>query len=627
VKIIRILLSAVFLTAAICSSASYAVELDDFSENKKIYIHDVMVVGNKLLSEKEIFDISGLDRRTGFYISDISKGIQNLIRCGFFSEVSYTLNPVESGFSFELRVKENPPLASLKIVESKMLDLTVFKEKLLDNSVTTDMVFSPAMLEKSIEEFNIYNQNFGIFMYLITYRVVTSEEIIKEGGRFLYEPNELEKNGVHVLVYIREIPRMVIGEIKMTDISISYDQVLNFLMLKQGMPISSDKELFFRYKRLKKLGFYENIYFKLVQQDDTVYKLVIQGKEISLSEISTTLTAPSNIGLITSAEYYNVAVMKTLQRFRMSAGWELMVGAPIFVLEYTHPYFWYGLFVDTTFSKTDQVDTIKDQSYQKLTNNYDAKLTVGYNIWENLFAYSFHNERYAIANTVDSNYDLLKGDNPVTNTPYEKSKKLYHSSGIMLLYDSLDDNFFITQGYKLMGEYETYWKSPLAYKAQASAELYIPVPFFNLIVAVNNRTNFLFTSPKDLVTTLTLDSRMRTNVQEIQTVSNQQIKLTTYSSAEMRFPMPDWGDLKNLSFVVFTEGGGAWADYQLVSLAETRFGGGIGFRLSPRKHYSSFLFQFPAGLYLGYRIGDSKVKPTLISHRDQMYYINLTASF
>ena len=34
----------------------------------------------------------------------------------------------------------------------------------------------------------------------------------------------------------------------------------------------------------------------------------------------------------------------------------------------------------------------------------------------------------------------------------------------MTVYDSLDDNFFITQGYKLLGDFETYWRSPLAYK-------------------------------------------------------------------------------------------------------------------------------------------------------------------
>ncbi|MGL4370982.1 MAG: hypothetical protein ACRCUT_15120, partial [Spirochaetota bacterium] len=284
-----------------------------------------------------------------------------------------------------------------------------------------------------------------------------------------------------------------------------------------------------------------------------------------------------------------------------------------------HPYFWHGIFVDETLSKTDQLDAIKDQTDMKLTNNYNAKTTIGYNLWENLFAYLFHSERYAVSTTVDEQYDRVKS--------LEKKRNLYHSSGVMMVYDSLDDNFFVTEGYKLVGEYETFWQSPLAYKAQVSGELYLPAPFFSLIVALNNRTNFLFTSPDDTSTTLNLDTRMRTNVQEIQTVDDEQIKVTTYSSAEMRFPIPDLWSLKNLSFILFMEGGGAWSDYDLVSLREVQFGGGIGIRLAPRKHYSSFLFQFPAGLYLGYRIGDSRVKPTLVSHRDDLYYINLTASF
>jgi outer membrane protein assembly factor BamA len=598
---------------------AFAVELEEFSDNKKIYIKDIRIQGNNLLSEKEIFEISRFDRETGLYVDKISNGIQNLIKCGFFSEVSYSITAVPEGFVLDLNLKENPPLASLKIVESKFLDLTVLREKLKKNNVTTDMVFSPAMLEKSIEEFNIYYQNQGIFLYTVSTRLVTKEEIISEGGKFLYEPSELEKDGVHVVISIREIPRLVIGEIRMSKISISYDQILSYLRLSQGMKIQSDEELFFSYKRLKKLGFYDSVYFKLVQQDGIVYKLVIEGKELQLSDVSVTLTSPANIGLITSAEYYNIATFRTLQRFRAWAGWELLIGNPIFGIEYTNPFWYKALFSDVTLTKWDQVDIIKEGASQKLTENYEWKLTVGYNVWDNLFAYVYHDERYAITSAVDENFSRVDGQ--------QKNSDLYHSSGVMAVWDSLDDNFFITQGYKLLGDIETYWRNPLAYKGQFSGELYVPVPMFNLIGVVDNRTNCLFTYRKDTKTTLSLDSRMRTNVQEIQTVDEQQIKLTTYSSAEMRFPIPDIGNIQDLCFVIFGEAGGAWSSYSNLSLSQSRYGFGIGLRMSPRKHYSSFLFQFPAGFYLGYRVGDSRVRPTLVSHRDQLYYINLTASF
>lgn len=598
---------------------AFAIELEDFSDNKKLYIKDVKIIGNRLLSEKEIFDLSGFDRETGFYVDEITKGIQNLIKCGFFSEVSYIIDTTPAGYVLELHLRENPPLASLKIVESKFLDLTVLREKLKKNNVTTDMVFSPAMLEKSIEEFNIYYQNQGIFLYSVSSRIVTKEEILAEGGKFLYEPNELDKEGLHVVISIREIPRLVIGEIRMSNISISYDQILSYLGLYQGMKIQSDEELYFCYKRLRKLGFYDRVYFKLVQQDDVVYKLIIEGKELDLSDISVTLTAPANIGLITSAEYYNIATFRTLQRFRAWAGWELLIGNPIYGLEYTHPFWYKGLFTDITFTKADSVDTIKQDSTYKLTESYEGKLTIGYNIHGNVTSYIYQDERYAVSTTTDADYNRVKG--------IKKGDRMYHSSGVMTVWDSLDDNFFITQGYKLVGDIETFWQSPLAYKGQFSGEIYVPVPMFNLIAAIDNRTNFLFTKKKDTTTTLSLDTRMRTNVQEIQTVDEQQVKLTTYSSAEMRFPIRDIGNLQDLSFIIFGEAGGAWSSYSNLSLSQSRFGIGIGIRMSPRKHYSSFLFQFPAGLYLGYRIGDSNVRPTLVSHRDQLYYINLTASF
>jgi outer membrane protein assembly factor BamA len=599
---------------------AFSIDLEEFSENKKLFVYDVTVNGNNIMSEKEIFEISGFDKEAGFFIRDIKRGINKLKNSGYFTGVTFFLSQGERGYLLEITVKENPPLASLKVLDSKMLDLTVLRKRLKQNNVNTDMVFSSVMLEKSIEEFNIYNQNAGIFLYIVTFRAVTRDEIMREGGIFLYDPGELQKNGVHVVIYIKEITRMVLGEVRMTGISISYDQILKYLTIKQGMPVSSDADLHFVYKRLKKLGFYDHVYFKLIQKDEMVYALEIQGKEISLSEISTSLTAPTNIGIIMTAEYYNIAVFDTMQRFRAGAGWELMVGAPVFVLEYTHPFFWNGLFADILFTKSDTADSIKDKTDMRLSSNYEGKSTIGYNLIGNFFTYVYQREIYKISRTVDDTYSRID--------QYPENKALTHATGVMMVYDDLDDNFFITQGFKLMGEFETIWKLPRVYKAQASGEVYIPIPFFNVIVAMNNRSNFLVADKKDKISTLQTDERMRTNVQEIQSIGDTQIKMTTYTSGELRFPLPqDVDALRDMCFIIFGEAGGSWGDYNAVSLKETRYGFGIGLRLSPRKHYSSFLFQFPAGLYFGYRVGDTRVKPTLVSHRDEMYYINLTASF
>jgi outer membrane protein assembly factor BamA len=604
----------------IAVTMAYAIELDEFSENKQIYISDIIISGNNIMSEKEIFDISGFDREKGLYIREIRGGITKLKECGYFSSVTFSIAQGEKGYQLAVSIRENPPLASLKVIENKMLDLSIFKKKLRENNVTTDMVFSPAKLEQAIVDFNIYNQNYGMFLYVISYKIVTRDEIFSEGGRFLYEPAELQKTGLHVIVYVRDIPRLVLGEIRMKNVTVSYDDILNYLNLKQGMPVESDEDLYSRYKRLKKLGFFESVYFKLIPQDDAVYKLDIETKEISLSELTTSVTAPANIGIIMSAEYYNIAVIDTMQRFRIGVGWEVFLRSPVATVEYTHPYFLQGLFVDTTFSKNDFVDTIKDESNKKLSNAYEGKFTMGKNFWGDMHSYLYHKETYTITNIVDKDYDKI--------ARYKKTTSLTHASGIMVMYDNLDDNFFVTQGLKMVGDYEAYWKKPMAYKAQVSGEVYLPIPMFNLIAAASHRSNFLFAEKKDKTVTLSLDNRMRTNVQEIQNIGEQRIKFTTYTSAELRFPLPqDVEMFRGLSFILFGEAGGAWSEYNAVSLKQTQFGFGIGLRLSPRKHYSSFLFQFPAGLYIGYRVGDNRPRPTLVSHRDQMYYINLTASF
>ncbi len=290
------------------------------------------------------------------------------------------------------------------------------------------------------------------------------------------------------------------------------------------------------------------------------------------------------------------------------------------MIEYTHPYFWKGLFLDLSFSKVDEVAVIEDEENQKLTNNYDIKLTCGANIIGNLSSYFFQKERYEITKTVDKDFEKV----PL----FLDNKQFLHSSGIMFVYDSLNDTFFISQGLKLLLEYEVFWKTKMAQRLGFSGEIYLPIPIFDLIAAVSNRSNILFTDPSDTETTLSLDSKMRTSVQEITDIDYQQIKLTTYSSIELRFPLSFVKKYTDaLSFVLFAEAGAAWREYDLFSMADISYGFGIGFRLSPRKHYSSFLFQFPAGLYLGYRSGTTSPDLTLISHRDSLYYINLTASF
>ncbi|HCL56337.1 MAG TPA: hypothetical protein DHW82_04935 [Spirochaetia bacterium] len=606
---------------------SFGLDLNDFSENKKIYLKDIMIIGNERMTQDEILEMIKLEKDNSFFVFEISSGLATLVSSGFFEDINYNiLDEGSSDYTLAVYVKENPPLVSLKVLDSKMLDLSVFKKKLEANGIQTGLVFSTEALDKAIEQFNIFNQNYGIFLYNITYRIVTQEEIQTEAGNFLFDEQEKMQEGYHIIVYIKEISRLFISEIRMMDTKIAYDEILNYIKLRPGMLIKNDEELFFRFKRLKKMGFYDDIYFKLLQ-DKIAYKVIIYAKEIPLSEISTTLTAPSNIGLVTSVEYFNIGLMHTLQRFRMGAGWQINLGTPVFVLEYTHPYFWKGLFVDLTFSKNDQIDVFKDnENIKKLTNNYDVRLTTGVNVYGNFFSYVFHKERYAIVGAIDKSNSRIYEYNGLS---YPKTKDFYHSSGLKLLYDNLDDNFFATQGAKVFLEYEVFWQEMMAHKFSFSGEIYIPIPLFNLISTVNNRTSFLVTKKGDSQTTLTLDTRTRTDVQEIQQLTNQQIKFTTYISPELRFPLPPIkGIVTDLSFILFAEAGGAWADVDLIKPEEVKYGFGIGFRLSPKRHYSSFLFQFPAGLYLGYRVGDKKLtSPTLISHRDEFYYINLTASF
>lgn len=619
-KLLKIsVILGLFLSGA---SLGQGISSYNFSRNKKIMLKQINLEGQRLLSRKTILTLADLEENSNFFIYDIEEGLARLISSGFFKNTNYNLEPLGEAFVLNISIEENPPLASIKVLDSKMLNLVELRSRLLEEDLKVGGVFSEAALVKAIDSFNNYNQDFGVFLYDVSFRVISKDEIEAAGGKFLFAQSEGEMEGLHVIIYITEIPRIFIHEIRMSGTTVSYDEILKYLHMKEKIWIDSDEELFYRYKRLKRLGFYDSVYFKLVKEPlkGPIYRLSIVTKQISTNEITTTLTAPPNIGIITAVEYYNISLFDSLQRVRVSAGWELALGAPTFLLEYTHPYFWKGFFFDATFTKSDQLEIIGQNTNRKLTNNYELKLTMGANLFGNFSSYVFQKENYSISNTVDENYDKVAG--------YDTLSNLFHSSGFFIVFDNLDDNFFVTQGFKAYVEYEAYWKSEIAHKFGFNGEVYLPVPVFNLIAGVANRSNILFTGAQDQETSLSLEPRMRSNVQQIETIADQQLKLTTYTTIELRFPMPEIKSIvKDYSLIIFAEAGGAWADYTLFNMAQVMYGFGAGFRLSPRKHYSSFLFQFPAGLYLGYRAGDSSAKLSLISHRDELYYINLTASF
>jgi outer membrane protein assembly factor BamA len=350
------------------------LQLEKYSGNYRIFIGNIKISGNRILSQKEVSDIAGISAGKSALISDILKGIQELRNSGYFSKVSYQVNQDNSGNTLLLFISENPPIASIKFVDNKLLDMTVFRKKMAQYNVLSGHVLSKVKLEKAIEEFTRYNENKGIFLFMVNYRVMTSEEIKREKDFKLFNSAEILSPGVHVIVYFRDIRQMTISNIYMKGFSCEYDDLINYLALDEGMTINSDDELFFRYKRLKRLGFFDSVYFQNEPIDEQKYKLVIEGKEAPVSEINTSITAPPNIGVIMTAEYFNISLFNTLQRFRAALGWETQVQSPVFTLEYTHPYFWHALFFDITLSKNDQADPIKDNSLYKYSRNYEGNI-------------------------------------------------------------------------------------------------------------------------------------------------------------------------------------------------------------------------------------------------------------
>jgi len=611
VKKYRVLLVISFVFLYSAKIKGEVLEFSQISLNKKIFLKSLTIKGNDSLREEEIIKLTEIKPDSKVFVYEITNGIAKIIESGLFKNVSYLFYKEGEEFFLEINIVENEKLGDIEVIDNKLLNLNVLMDIFKKNNVIIGKPISTNYIEKALDDFNMYNQKYGIFTYEIDYKIV------KRKDKSLSIINEYEREEAVIVVYIKNIPLIRIGEIKLVGTNIAYDDLLNYIGLKPDIWVDSDL-LFFSYKRLRKLGFYREIYFKFIKKnfDSPYYDLIIKVDELDLRELATTITAPKNIGVITSIEYYDISLFDTLQRFRAGAGWELALSRPVFILEYTNPFFWKGIFFDLTLKKEDMIEEIKDTKNNKLIQNYSIKLTSGINLWENIFLYLFQQEDYKISYLVDDKYEKLPDS--------KRDIEILTSSGMFIVWDNVDDNFFITQGLKLGFESQLFWGKNLSNKIGSIIEFYLPAPMFNLIFAVTNRTYVLLSKKNDSIS-LSLDKKMRTNVQVIEDIMSGITKATTYFSIEFRFPT---NIIESLSFVVFAEAGGAWRDYKSVSIENVLYGFGVGLRLSPRKHYSSFFFQFPAGFYLGYRAGDKK--PSIagpISHRDDYYYINLSAGF
>lgn len=234
----------------------FSISLYEFSENQKIYIKEIILNGLSLMNREEVITIMKIDKEQNVFVYDIQNAFNNLSKSGFLKNVNYTIESNQEGYNIILTLEENSPLESIKVLDNKLLDLTILKKKLKDNNIEIGKAFSSVALEQAIDDFNIFNQNFGIFLYDVTYKIITKDDIEKIGGKFLFDQEEITKKGIHIIVYIKEIPRVFIKDIKFTNTTISYLEILNVIKLKKDTIIDKDNDLFFMYKRLRRLGFF-----------------------------------------------------------------------------------------------------------------------------------------------------------------------------------------------------------------------------------------------------------------------------------------------------------------------------------------------------------------------------------
>ena len=103
------------------------------------------------------------------------------------------------------------------------------------------------------------------------------------------------------------------------------------------------------------------------------------------------------------------------------------------------------------------------------------------------------------------------------------------------------------------------------------------------------------------------------------------IGMTAYACMEFR-----WRFLDQFALFFYGESAGAWERINDFAMRDLHFGIGLGLRIAPRQHYYAHIFKYPWSFSFGYNIssrGKDDISYTIVSSRDEYYYINLQASF
>ncbi len=591
----------------------------DFSANLKVKIINIEMTGAKTITLPFLEKHFGIEENKNYWLWDLKEKVENLRKSGYIDSKSYKyyIKKVKGSDSYNLLLQfnERPTIGQIEIINHTGVDASLLMDFLEENHFGIGKIASKKNFDRSIRDFLKYYQKRGLFLI----------EIFDA----LYETPDLK--GLKLVLTIEPIKSMTIDFIKVEGSKhVSYRLILKNINFHFNDTVTDNDVLDTSYIKIKQLGLFSSVFFKFrnlspsVETEDNEkkkpkghYDVLIIVEEVDMSAIVTSTQFSPELGPIFLSQYVNLNIGGGRDRLLLQAGYEGDLKSIIFIAEYTKPDLFDRTFLSVQIQKVDRILSINTTT-NKLSEIYSLRLTGGYHLFDFFSGFLSFKEKLTDESAID-----LDGNKTATPSGVTlKDNVLQSQFGILFLYNSLNDTFNPDRGIRSILAYDVIPEGFFTHVFTSQTDFYIALSR-SIIVGFFLQGGYMIS--EDSTNTLYEYANRRTDAQS---TGIDLVRATFLASLELRFSTR--AILDDSYFVTFFETGGLWPSFNAISTDDLGIGVGIGLRWSPSKYHHSFLFGFPGSINVGVKLSKKDYKSpsfSLLQHRDQFFYLNLTGGF
>lgn len=554
----------------------------------------------------------------------IQAAVERVRTSGYFHQVNakYSRAAGKEGLHLELQVVERPVLHAINYAGNYLADLEKLDQLLLEAGVMRGRICNLRVARQALTRFENLLHNQGRFLF----RFWLEERSHAPGERDWFdslfgESAPKQEARVVLVFYFFRVPLLRIRQVVIEGArNVPQQGIHRRLTIAAGDTVNDDRVLARSLRRIRQLGIFSSVELQLrFVGKSNLADVVIRVKEVASADFNSSIGLTSRGAFTAALDYFNYSIGPSLARLSGATIFNFASSDLDFTLHYSLPYFLDRYFLGLQLKK-QTATAAYDDTWDNVQETLDLDVTFGLRLLPALSAYCILNSSLSFLyyRTIDG------ADNGLSEQPGGERRFVDSSLGIMLLFRTVDDNFYPTRGirtyltasHSLLSQYQAYLR--LDYKLEA----YLPL-LNRLVAALYGHLSGLVTSDPDL--SLSLEERRRTTAQDDLALGVEQKKFSAFGSLEFRIQV--WQDFY---LVLFGESGGVWATANQARFRDLSWGIGLGLRVAPREHYFAHIFKYPWSCNIGYNISnkeDPELSFSVVSARDEYYYINLQSSF